>query len=110
MDLSKSSVHRHQQAQQRRAQHPESAFWESAAGADFLERVVYAALYQFGLKNHIGAEQLSEFFRLIRIDTHVGVSPNALRIRLRQMESLLPTFQAECEQSATCPPTHSGNG
>ena len=103
MDLSKSSVHRHQQAQQRRAQHPESAFWESAAGADFLERVVYAALYQFGLKNHIGAEQLSEFFRLIRIDTHVGVSPNALRIRLRQMESLLPTFQAECEQSATCP-------
>jgi hypothetical protein len=73
--FSKSSVHRHQHARQRRAQHPESAFWESAAGADFLARVVSATRYPFGLKNPIGAEQLSEFFRLIRLDIHVGVSP-----------------------------------
>lgn len=101
--LSKSSVQRHQRARLKRAQHPESAFWETEAGADFLARTVFAALYQFGLKNHIGAEQLSEFFRMIRIDTHVGVSPNAVLIRMRQMETLLPTFQSQCEQSATCP-------
>ncbi|MFZ2450495.1 MAG: hypothetical protein WAW36_08250 [Methylovulum miyakonense] len=101
--ISKSAVHRHQKAHQRRTRHPESAFWETEAGASFLTRLVSAVLYHFGLKNHIGAEQLSDFFRIIRIDTHVGVSPAALHTRLRLMERLLPIFQAECEQSATCP-------
>jgi len=35
---------------------------------------------------------------MIRIDTHVGVSVSALRTQLNQMETLLPTFQALCEQ------------
>jgi DNA-binding IclR family transcriptional regulator len=33
MGLSKSSVHRHQQAMARRNQYPESGLWESQAGA-----------------------------------------------------------------------------
>lgn len=103
VNRSKSAVHRHLQAQHRRNQHPESAFWETEAGAQWLARLVYATLYQFGLKNHIGAGQLSGFFELLRIDTHVGVSESTLRQCLQQMETLLPEFQAHCESSATCP-------
>jgi Family of unknown function (DUF6399) len=63
--------------------------------------MVFAALYQFGLKSGVGAEALSQFFKTVRIDSHVGVSPSALRDQIAKMEILLPQFQAECESSAT---------
>ncbi len=63
--------------------------------------MVFAALYQFGLKSGVGAEALSQFFKTVRIDSHVGVSPSALRAQIAKMEILLPQFQAECESSAT---------
>jgi hypothetical protein len=59
--------------------------------------LVFAVLYLFGLECGVGTDKLSRFFNLIRIDTHVGVSPSALRLQLKQMEVLLPQFQAECE-------------
>lgn len=64
---------------------------------------MFAVLYSFGLRHHVGADALSDFFRLIRMDTHVGVSPGALRTQLRQMEELLPAFQQICEASAPAP-------
>jgi hypothetical protein len=42
--LSKSSVHRLTQAMQRRDSHPESWFWETAAGRQWLTRLVVATL------------------------------------------------------------------
>jgi hypothetical protein len=63
--------------------------------------MVFAALYQFGLKSGVGAEALSQFFKTVRIDSHVGVSPSALRDQIAKMEILLPQFQAECENSTT---------
>ncbi|MCK5872018.1 MAG: hypothetical protein KAG26_04250 [Methylococcales bacterium] len=42
---------------------------------------------------------LSQFFKMIRIHRHVGVSPSALRTQVNEMEVLLPQFQAECEKS-----------
>ena len=101
--MSKSSVHRHQQSALRRNQHPESFLWETEAGQAWLARLIFATLYLFGVKNHIGAGQLSEFFHLLRLDTHVGISDNALRTRLQQMENLLPTFQTEQERLSCCP-------
>ncbi len=56
-----------------------------------------AVLYSFGMESHIGADNLSRFFKLIRIDTHVGISPSALRQQLSRMDSLLPLFQQQCE-------------
>lgn len=94
---SKSSVHRHLQARERRNEHPESCFWETEEGDAWLRRLYFGVLYCFGLGNNIGAEKLSAFFKVIRIDTHVGVSPSALGARLRQMEAMLPKFQTECE-------------
>jgi len=77
-----SSVHRHQQAQAQRKQHPESALWETEA---WLKLLVIAALYSFGMDRHVGADKLSQFFKLIRIDTHVAISPSALH---RQMSEI----------------------
>jgi len=96
---SKSSVHRHQQATVRRSQHPESKLWETPEGDAWLIRLVFATLYVFGLQRHVGADTISEFFKLLHLETHVGVSPTALRTLLAQMEALLPQFQQACEAS-----------
>ena len=53
---------------------------------------------------HVGADKLSQFFKMIRIGTHVGVSPSALRQQLNHMESLLPLFQQHCENEASAQP------
>lgn len=63
--------------------------------------MVFATLYHFGLKSGVGAEALSQFFKTIRIDRHVGVSPTALREQMTQLEHLLPQFQTACENSLT---------
>jgi hypothetical protein len=101
VNRSKSSVHRHQKAQARRNQYPESALWETEAGEVWLKLLTVAVLYSFGLECHVGADKLSRFFKLIRIDTHVGISPSALRQQLSRMENLLPLFQQQCEQDAS---------
>ena len=77
--LSKSSVHRHRQAMDRRDRYPESSFWETEAGRAWLIRLVVATLLVFGLKRGVGAETLSEFFGRLHLEGHVGCSPSALR-------------------------------
>lgn len=62
--------------------------------------LVFAVLYKFGIQNHVGADALSDFFKMIRINTHVGVSPGAMLSQLKRMEELLPTFQQQCEATA----------
>ena len=97
INRSKSSVSRLMRAQARRDQHPESSFWETDAGAAWLRRLVFATLYKFGMQGHAGADALSDFFKMIRIDMHVGVSSGAVLKQLKRMEELLPIFQKRCE-------------
>ena len=97
---SKSSISRLWRAQERRNLHPESAFWETKQGEDWLRLLTMAVLYKFGIQHHVGADALSDFFKMIRINTHVGVSPGAMLNQLKRMEELLPTFQQQCEASA----------
>jgi len=84
--LSKSSVHRHLQAMDRRDCYPESSFWETEAGHAWLLRLVVATLFVFGLKRGVGAETLSEFFSRLRLDGHIGCSPSALRSVMHALE------------------------
>jgi hypothetical protein len=86
---SKSSVHRLEQAMERRNCHPESWFWESEEGRSWGIRLVVATLYTFGLKRGGGAETLSEFFARLRLGTHVGCSPSALRSVMRRLEDVI---------------------
>src|SRR6266850_3131192 len=64
--LAKSSVHRLTQAMERRNSHPESWFWETADGRQWLTRLVVATLYTFGLKRGVGMETIREFFTHLR--------------------------------------------
>jgi hypothetical protein len=77
--FSKSSVHRLKQAMERRDGYPESWLWETAEGHGWLLRLVVATLYIFGLKRGVGADSISEFFCRLRLESHVGCSPSALR-------------------------------
>ena len=91
--IPKSSIYRHLLAMFKRNQHPESKFWETEVGQKFLCRLVFAVLYEFCIKSGIGAERASEFFKRIRINTHVGVSPTALRGYVKKIEKLLIEYQ-----------------
>ena len=90
--LTKDSVARSLAALASRNKYPESHFWETEEGQAWLRLLVSGTLYVFGLKGNQGAERISEFFKLIRINSPVGVSPSALRTKVRQMEELLVEF------------------
>jgi hypothetical protein len=96
--LSKSSVHRHLQAMDRRDRYPESSCWETPAGRAWLIRLVVATLLVFGLKRGVGAETLSEFFSRLRLEGHVGCSPSALRSVIHTLERLLLDTAAAWEK------------
>jgi hypothetical protein len=93
--LSKSSVHRLGQTMARRNTHPESWFWETEEGRQWLIRLVVAILYHFGLKRGVGAETMSAFFISVHLEQHVGSSPSTLRTVMDKLEPLiLETTQA----------------
>src|SRR5918912_272828 len=96
--LSKSSVHRHLQAMDRRDRSPEASLWETEAGRAWLIRLVVATLVVFGLKRGVGAETLSEFFGRLRLEAHVGCSPSALRTVMHLLERLLLDTAAAWEK------------
>jgi len=99
LGLSKSSVHRHLQAIERRARHPESSLWETEAGRAWLIRLIVATLFVFGLKRGVGADTLSEFCGRLRLDSHVGCSPSALRTVMHMLERLLLETAAAWEKA-----------
>ena len=96
--FSKSSVHRHLQAMNRRDRYPESSLWETEAGRTWLLRLVVATLFVFGLKRGVGAETISEFFGHLHLEAHVGCSPSALRRVMHTLERILLDTAAAWEQ------------
>src|ERR687887_1766592 len=96
--LSKSSVHRHLQAMDRRNRYPEASLWETEAGRAWLIRLVVATLLVFGLKRGVGAETISEFFSRLRVEAHVGCSPSALRHVMHTLERFLLDTAAAWEK------------
>ncbi|HEY9527561.1 MAG TPA: hypothetical protein VIR02_10785, partial [Anaerolineales bacterium] len=97
--FSKSSVHRLKQAIERRDSYPESWLWETAEGHGWLLRLVVATLYIFGLKRGVGADSISEFFCRLRLESHVGCSPSALRGVMDVVEQAILETTAAWEQA-----------
>lgn len=97
--LSRSSVHRHLQAIERRDRYPESWFWETEAGRTWLIRLVVATLFVFGLKRGVGAETISEFFGRLHLEAHLGCSPSALRRVLHTLERIILESATVWEQA-----------
>lgn len=104
--FSKSSVHRHLKAQRRRNQYPESPLWETPEGQAWLSRLVVATLLHFGLKRGVGLESISAFFEQVRIDTHVGISPTALRGVQQRLEASIVEYGAihQTQGAQSCGP------
>jgi IclR helix-turn-helix domain len=96
--LSKSSVHRLTQARERRHSHPESWFWATAAGRQWVTRLVLATLYTFGLKRGVGLDTMSEFFAHRPRATQVGCSASALRGVMQTLETALRETAEAWEQ------------
>jgi len=97
--MAKSSVHRHRQAIERRNQYPESRLWEMASGHQWLQRLVWAVVYVFGVKHGIGNDTLSEFFHLLRLERHIGVSPSALQGIRVKLEGQILTYHQQQQLS-----------
>ncbi len=97
--LHPSSVYRHQQAIERRNQYPESNFWETDVGHQWLARLVFGLVYYFGIKQGVGAESLSEFIEALHLDTHVASSASALRqLKQRMNQTVIDYAEAQAEQ------------
>ena len=93
--LSKSRVYRLQQAMERCNSHPESWFWETEEGRQWLRRLVVATLPIFGLKRGVGLDTMSEFFARLHLEAQAGCSPVALRSVMQALEAaLLETAEA----------------
>jgi hypothetical protein len=99
--FSKSSVHRLQQAMERRGRHPESWRWETEEGRCWFTRLVVATLYTFGLKRGVGVDTRSEFFARLHLDTQVGCSPGALRHVMQVLETTAGETAQTWEQDAS---------
>lgn len=91
--IPKSSVQRHQAAIRQRDQFPESSLWSTPAGEQWLQRLVVAAIYVFGIKRGVGAESLCEFFYKLRLEHHIGVSVSSLRKIQEILEGEILTYQ-----------------
>src|SRR5712692_789356 len=87
--FSTSGVHRLEQARARRDTHPESWWGDTEAGRCWLIRLVVATLSTFGLTRGVGAETIREFFGRLRLETHGGCSPSALREVMQACEHVL---------------------
>lgn len=92
-NLSKSSVHRLYHRIVKRNQHPESSLWETKEGQEWLRLLILATIFIFALQGGIGSTPLSQFFHLLRLHHHIGVSPTALRSLRAQMESVIIEYQ-----------------
>ncbi|MGB5770268.1 MAG: DUF6399 domain-containing protein [Crocosphaera sp.] len=98
INLSKSSVHRLYHRINSRNQHPESCLWETDAGQKWLKLLVLATLFIFSLQGGIGCEKISQFFHLLRLHKHIGVSPTALRSLRASMESKILSYHQQQQE------------
>jgi hypothetical protein len=75
------------------------------SGHQWLQRLVWAVVYVFGVKHGIGNDTLSEFFHLLRLERRIGVSPSAVQgIRVKLEEQIL-TYNQEQQQQLQQLPT-----
>ena len=86
----------------RRNQYPESWWWETLVGSQWLKVLVLGVVYYFGIKHGIGAESLAEFFEAIHLNHHVGTSVSSLRKLKQKMREAIEAY--EVAQNKHCQP------
>lgn len=96
--IPKSSVHYHLHREDQRHQFPESAFWDSQAGQNFLKRLITSAIYTFGVKGGVGAGRIEEFMKQLRIQTHAGISESSIYRLMKEIELAILRYKELREQ------------
>ncbi len=99
INLTKDSVSRSIRAILKRNKNPESHFGETEEGKSWLNLLVIAMIYEFGIKGNQGADRMTDFCKRIRIDNHIAVSPSRLRETRREIEGLAVEFQQIQEEA-----------
>jgi hypothetical protein len=82
----------------RRNSPPESWFWDTADGRQWLTRLVVATLSTFGLKRGVGLDTMSEFFSRVHLETQMGCAPSAVRGVMQALEAARLEMAAAWEQ------------
>ena len=93
LDLPASTVDYQVNLQARRNQYPESQFWESEEGQYFLKILVLGVLYFFSIKSGVGAGRVKEFFKALRLYTHIGISESSILRKIKEVELLILKYK-----------------
>jgi len=67
--------------------------WESPVGAQWLKLLVLATIFEFCFKRGVGGESLSEFFQLLHLERHMGISVASLRQLRAQMATQILAYR-----------------
>ena len=103
--IPKSSVHRHKKAIEARQKHRESYLWETEEGGEWLRLLVFGVIYCFGIKKGIGADSLSDFFHLLRLEERIGCSASTLReLEVQIKEKIIAYGRVQKESCQREPP------
>jgi hypothetical protein len=96
--IPKSSVARHHSTIKSRQQYPESYLWETPEGEKWLRLLVFAVIYEFGIKRGIGSDSLSEFFHSLHLEKRIACSASALRqLEVQMKEQIIAYGVAQSE-------------
>ena len=101
--MSKSAAHRHKQTLARRNQYPESWFWETEAGRQWLGLLVCATIYVFGIRGGVGMDMMAEFFLYVHVSSHLGVSASSLARITAQLEDTILAYPTQPSGRRTTP-------
>lgn len=101
LGVPKSTVHYHHQRTAKRQENPESAFWDTEAGQNFIKRLMISAIYTFGIKGGVGAGRIEEFMNQIRIGTHAGVSESSIYRMMKEIEASILRYKELIERDLT---------
>jgi len=98
IDIPKSTVHYHKQKMEERITAQGTAFWESDNGRQHILRLVIGTIYMFAIKAGNGAGLLNEFFELLALDKHIGISQSTILRIIRRVEALILEYNEAVER------------
>ena len=73
--------------------------WETEEGQKWILLLICATLYIFGIRSGVGMETVSEFFKCLRLEKHIGVSPTNLRRMISKIEDAVLEYKAVHEKN-----------
>lgn len=78
-DVPKSSVHRHQCTRKQRVAAMGHDFFETHVGLIWLNKLVQAVIFIFGIHAHVGSIIIARFFEALQLFLYVGSAPSTIR-------------------------------